>query len=321
MSVVWFDLDSVGVVDWISFIIIATFAGACMGAVGIGGVVLVPAMIAFLEVDPRVAVVSVIPGYIVTASSGVLAHWKRIKGLQRMAQGISFGSLLGGFIAAFVLGSIPTKILTLVISFFCICFGVKEICKVLLTFFSQIQNSSNKDDEEKEKETEKEEIVIDIATLESSAIHNTDKENGDNKDRGENSFSQCIIQDTGNVILGIVIGLGSALTGTSGPLLFIPIILLFYRNIPAYDSVALSQSVGVPMAIAMTCGTLVEGTRVDFGLSIVVGVITGLFVPVGKIGMKLLSDLIGEKNGNVVCVSAISIVLIATGIFIAVNNL
>jgi uncharacterized membrane protein YfcA len=65
------------------------------------------------------------------------------------------------------------------------------------------------------------------------------------------------------VAIGAVVGIGSALSGTGGPLVLVPILL--WLEMPAIVAIGLSQTVMVPIALFATAGNLVHG-RVDFVL-------------------------------------------------------
>jgi len=109
------------------FLAVTTFAGICMGAVGVGGVVIVPSMIVFLGVDPRLAVASTIPGYVWASSAGMWAYSKDLRKDVRRVLCIMGGALAGGFGAAFGLRSIPADALKVGIALFCMMFGAKAL--------------------------------------------------------------------------------------------------------------------------------------------------------------------------------------------------
>ncbi|MBM3949855.1 MAG: sulfite exporter TauE/SafE family protein [Rhodospirillales bacterium] len=63
--------------------------------------------------------------------------------------------------------------------------------------------------------------------------------------------------------IGVVVGVGSALSGTGGPLVLVPILL--WLKMPAIVAIGLSQTVMVPIALFATAGNVIHG-RVDFVL-------------------------------------------------------
>jgi len=78
--------------------------------------------------------------------------------------------------------------------------------------------------------------------------------------------------------IGAVAGFGSAMTGTGGPLIIVP--LLLWLRFPALAAVGLSQATQFPLATLATAGNLIYG-QVDYeigttiGLGLVLGVILG----------------------------------------------
>ena len=80
------------------------------------------------------------------------------------------------------------------------------------------------------------------------------------------------------VLLGFFTGLGSALTGTGGPMLLVPV--LMFINVPALAAIAASQVVQVPVAAAATIGFGLFG-EVDLVLGTMLGVVQSVGVVIG----------------------------------------
>jgi len=78
--------------------------------------------------------------------------------------------------------------------------------------------------------------------------------------------------------IGVFTGFISAITGTGGPLVLVP--LLIWLKVPALAAVGLSQIIQIPIALLATGGNLIFG-QVDFALALgisamlVIGVIFG----------------------------------------------
>ena len=64
--------------------------------------------------------------------------------------------------------------------------------------------------------------------------------------------------------LGVAVGLGSALTGTGGPVLVLPLLMLLRQ--PVVFAVVAAQAVQLPVALASSTVHAVEG-RLDLGLA------------------------------------------------------
>lgn len=78
--------------------------------------------------------------------------------------------------------------------------------------------------------------------------------------------------------LGAGVGFGSALTGTGGPVLLVPLLLL--RRVPALAAVGVSQAIQLPVAAFASIGYAVYG-RIDVPLGVALGVAQGLGVLIG----------------------------------------
>lgn len=72
------------------------------------------------------------------------------------------------------------------------------------------------------------------------------------------------------VPIGVVTGFASALSGTGGPLVLVPI--LVWLRVPVLAAVGLSQLIQVPIAVLATAGNLVHG-RLDISLGLGIAVV------------------------------------------------
>jgi uncharacterized membrane protein YfcA len=69
--------------------------------------------------------------------------------------------------------------------------------------------------------------------------------------------------------IGLVVGIGSSLTGTGGPALLVP--LLMWLDVPVLAAVGLSQAIQLPIAGLASAGNLGTGV-LDIGLGALLGV-------------------------------------------------
>lgn len=77
--------------------------------------------------------------------------------------------------------------------------------------------------------------------------------------------------------IGLVVGFGSALSGTGGPLILVPI--LIWLDFPVLTAIGLSQVIMVPVALLATAGNLINETfDLALGLGIGAVMIAGTFV-------------------------------------------
>ncbi|WSK84092.1 sulfite exporter TauE/SafE family protein [Amycolatopsis sp. NBC_01286] len=80
------------------------------------------------------------------------------------------------------------------------------------------------------------------------------------------------------IAIGVVVGFGSALTGTGGPVLLVPALLAL--GVPALTTVAAGQLIQLPLVGFATLGYAAHGS-VHFGLGTLLGGIAGAGALVG----------------------------------------
>jgi uncharacterized membrane protein YfcA len=92
-------------------------------------------------------------------------------------------------------------------------------------------------------------------------------------ERSTHSFSASLL-----VMIGVTVGFGSALTGTGGPVLLVPILIFMRASV--LPTIGASQAIQIPVALFSTLGFILFG-RVDFalgtalGVAMIVGVVIG----------------------------------------------
>jgi len=113
--------------------------------------------------------------------------------------------------------------------------------------------------------------------------------------------TQMKLSKIGNILIGLEIGFGSALTGTGGPVLLVP--LLIYLEFPALAAIGVSQAIQLPIAIFATFGFLLYG-QIDVGLGLYLGVVQAIGV---ILGAKVAHGLPSEKLHQVVALAMIGV--------------
>ncbi len=110
------------------------------------------------------------------------------------------------------------------------------------------------------------------------------------------------------VCLGAVTGLGSAMTGTGGPLLLVPISV--WLGFPALTAVGLSQAIQFPIASLATIGNLTYG-ELDWQVALVLAaaLMTG-----AALGARL-----AHRVPRQLLSTFLSFVLVAVGLFLIVR--
>lgn len=231
-------------------------AGLLIGAVGIGGVIIVPALVYVGGYPIHAAIAGAMASYILTGVIGTL-FYARAKSIQwDMVGWLWAGATPAALAGALAANMAPPIVLELLIG--------------ALTLFSGLN------------------------TLRSGAI-------------GEKSEGRRI----SNPVLGgigVVTGFLSALSGTGGPLILVPILL--YLELPVLTAVGLSQVIQLPIAVLATAGNIGYGT-----LDWVLGCLLGLGLAFGTWGGATFAHAVPRPAlRRIVC-----LVLIVVGLTIFIR--
>lgn len=108
--------------------------------------------------------------------------------------------------------------------------------------------------------------------------------------------------------VGVVTGFASALTGTGGPMVLVPI--LVWQGAPIRDAILLGQAVQLPIALAATAGNLYLG-----GVDVVAGAAIGLMLVPGV----FLGNRIAGLLPLATLTRLVGVTLIAAGVGFAVK--
>ena len=112
------------------------------------------------------------------------------------------------------------------------------------------------------------------------------------------------------ILIGVAVGFGSALTGTGGPVLLLPILMLI--NVPALAAIGVSQAIQLPIAIFASAGFLSFG-RIDIALGVQLGIAMAIGV---VIGARVAHKVRAEQLRRI-----IALVLVAVGFLMIVRVL
>jgi hypothetical protein len=72
------------------------------------------------------------------------------------------------------------------------------------------------------------------------------------------------------ILIGAITGFGSAITGTGGPLILVP--MLIFLGLPVLTAVGLSQAIQLPIAAFASAGNWLSG-NLDFDLALLIGTV------------------------------------------------
>lgn len=197
-------------------VVLAFVAGAFIGAIGIGGIILVSGLIYVAGLDAPMAIAACMMGYLLT---GLVGTWVYA----------SEGSIRWPMVGWLSLGAVPTS--------YAGAWATSTVSPALL------------------------ELGIGLLTA----------------GAGLNALLSASTDGTHRAPLGAVplaaiggfVGFGSAVTGTGGPLLLVPI--LVWLQIPILTAIGLSQAIQLPIAALATAGNAVYGT-LDYKLGALLAV-------------------------------------------------
>jgi hypothetical protein len=127
---------------------------------------------------------------------------------------------------------------------------------------------------------------------------------------GEGPFRDRPLPASALLAIGVVTGIGSALSGTGGPLVLVP--LLVFLKLPALAAVGLSQVIQVPIAASATLGNALYGS-----VDVLIGAAIAAGLMVGVAGGAKLAHLVSQA----ILQRVVAWVLVAVGLFIAARIL
>ena len=218
----------------IAFIVIYASAlgtGWLIGAIGVGGVLLVPLLVLVGGMDVAAATPVASFSFLFTGLAGAVAYARHGRLSRSSLQWLSLGVLPGAVAGAVTNVALPATALTTAVA-----------------------------------------IVLGVAAVRSLL------QMGSVEQAPRGSPPRATL-----VAIGTVVGFGSALTGTGGPVLLIPLMLLAGGSV--ISAIAAGQPIQVPIAVAATAGFLSLGV-LDWRLGIGLGVVQAL----GTFGGARFSD-------------------------------
>jgi uncharacterized membrane protein YfcA len=231
-------------------------SGLLIGAVGIGGVILVPALVYFGGVPIHAAIAGAMASYILTGLIGTLVY-ARAKSIQWDM----VGWLWTGAMPAALAGALAANMASAVLL---------ELSIGALTLFSGLHALFSRAVDERS----------DTTRISNPALGG----------------------------IGAATGFLSALSGTGGPLILVPILLYF--ELPVLTAVGLSQVIQLPIAVLATAGNLGYGNP-----DLVLGGLLALGLAFGTWAGALIAHAVPRLALR----RMVSLVLIVVGIAIFVR--
>ena len=203
---------------------IGLVAGVMIGCVGVGGVIVAPALVYGLGMPIQDAIASAMMGYILTGFVGAAVYAREGSIRWGLAGWIALGAGPGALLGAWASNWVDPRWL--------------ELSVGLLSLWSGV--------------------------------------NGLRRSRG-GAVAERRLAPAALVVVGAVTGVLSAISGTGGPLVLLPILLSL--KLPTLAAVGLSQAAQIPIAILATVGNFAYGDPdVSFGVALGLGLAAGTLV-------------------------------------------
>jgi len=240
---------------WI-ILLIALFAGALIGCIGIGGVLVVPALVYLAGTLIHDAIAAAMFSYLF---SGAAATWVFArKGSIDWASSawLASGAVPGAFAGALSASVVPSHVLELMIAALVLLAGLRALRPV------------------------------------------------------DARYKSTVLSRGALAGIGAVVGFGSAITGTGGPLMLVP--LLVWLRVPILATIGLSQAIQLPIAALATAGNLLAG-QLDLRL----GLFLGVALTVGSLAGARLAHVVS----TVVLTRLVGALMLAVGLMIPLRML
>jgi uncharacterized membrane protein YfcA len=234
--------------------VLAVVVGALIGMVGVGGVLLPPALVALGDLTANEATATSTFAFVFTGVVGTIAYaWRGVVPWGMFAR-LAVGVVPAAFIGALVNATLPASVVLLGLG--------------ALTLFVGVQQ------------------------LRPRTVRET-----------RAGLGTPVL-----VAVGAFVGFGSALTGTGGPVLLVPVLLTL--GVAPLRAVAVSQAVQLPVVVAGSVGYLQTGL-IDLRL----GTALGCFAALGVVAGAVLATRINAEGLR----RTVALACLAAGVFLVVR--
>lgn len=234
----------------LSLLVVALAVGLLIGSVGVGGVLLAPALVGLGAMSAHQATATSTWAFLFTGVVGTLAYararaiaWGT---LGRLVAGVVPGAFLGARVNALLSGALVL--------------GLLGLLTLLVGAYQLVPRAA--------------------------------------------SGRELALRTPVWVLIGAVVGFGSALTGTGGPVLLVPLLLAL--DVAPLAAVALSQAVQLPVVAAATLGYAQAGLT-DVRLGSVLGVLAAAGTLVGALCSRRLN---ADRLRQVVALACVGVGLL-----------
>ena len=211
-------------------VLISLIAGLLIGAIGIGGVLLVPALTYIAGIDVHQAIPACMLSFLATGTIGLIVFARHGSIKWSAVTWLCVGAVPSAYLGSLALPSIPADLVMALIA----------LLMVLAGYDAWKKSRSSGDARAKAVEP------------------------------GRAQF----------VLIGFITGFGSAISGTGGPLILVPV--LIYLGLPVLAAVGLSQAIQIPIAAFASIGNWANGS-LDFELALTLSVALVIGTLVGAV--------------------------------------
>ncbi|WP_439379951.1 sulfite exporter TauE/SafE family protein [Amycolatopsis lexingtonensis] len=238
----------------IAVLLLAVPVGICIGVVGIGGVLLPPALTWLTGLDIHSAAGTSSWCFLFTGVAGTAAYARHLAMPWRFGGWLTLGAAPAAAAGALVNDAVPATALWLVLA--------------MLTAGSGAFNLWPRGRGDGSEGA----LPLEAAAGSEPPGESAAKAGPAASDRRHD------LPPAAAVAVGVFVGFGSALTGTGGPVLLVPVLLAL--GVPALTTVAAGQLVQLPLVGFASLGYAAHGS-VHFGLGSLLGVLAAVGVLLG----------------------------------------
>ncbi|MDR2054451.1 MAG: sulfite exporter TauE/SafE family protein [Desulfovibrio sp.] len=241
--------------------VITLTVGMLIGTVGVGGILLIPALGALAQLSTHTAMGTALFSFIFTGILGTILYQRRGSIDWEVTAPLCAGSLLFGYFGALVNANAPVRILNMLLA-----------------------------------------AVIMFVGIYTLRPHRTVCNEAAAVSKLSRRFRLLFI--------GVAVGFGSGLTGVGGPVLSVPLLIVF--GFPPLTSIAASQVVQITAALSGSAGNLAHGF-IDFTVV--------WWVTLFELAGVVLGAGIAHASSSAFLKKIVSVVCIAVGGYILMRSL
>jgi uncharacterized membrane protein YfcA len=252
----------------------ALLVGVIIGMVGIGGVLLPPALILIGGVEPHEATAISLISFTLTGVVSVALHLRAGAIPRVFTRDLAVGLLPGAFLGGWLSGRIPDVIILGALSGVCLAAALWTVTRGRRARAGPDQAGGAEPAERSERAAR-----ADLGAAVAGPV-------------------------------GLAVGFGSAVTGTSGPVLLTPVLMAF--RLPTWRVIVVGQVIQVLVTPAGALGYLARA-RPDLGLTAVLGAATAAGAIAGIWGVRRL------RPPEAFLRDLVTVLLAATGVLVAIR--